>query len=263
MRRAKAGQMKGGFSPGSGGCDQIPRSPGVRKTLDHRVLSMASSMRMLRSGRSRVFKTLLAAPLALSVLWAAAAHAQPPQTNAKLETARFEWGVQPIRYGEGQEDRRFSTDALRRLQERIDWAYSRGALSAREANRLQDRAEALRDRARSYWRSRGVDWQERRDLDDRFNELRQEMRYLVWDREYRGEYRNEWRDSRLWSEEGWRGDDEKSGRDGAQAGRPDEDAFEPGDDADERYPRKPYSSSKAPEPKAGQDQPFKDGRDFH
>ncbi|MET0545115.1 MAG: hypothetical protein ABWZ40_02285 [Caulobacterales bacterium] len=202
--------------------------------------------------------------LAAASLCVAPASAGPALNGGRVQAVRA-GDAESGRYGNRYEDHRFSTDALRRVQERIDWAYSRGALSPREADRLQDRAESLRDRARAYWRSGGVDWQESRDLDDRFNDLRQEVRHLVWDREYRGNYRDEWRDSRLWSDEGWRGDEKESGRrfesDPDLKGR--DEAPPSAGGAKKWTTPKQYSTPKAPEPEAEEDQPFKDGRDFH
>jgi hypothetical protein len=213
------------------------------------------------------------------------AHAAPSTgAEGRVQSVRLSsdaWrdgGRDEGRYDERQQDHRFSPDALYRLQERIDWAHSRSALSAREANRLQDWAEDLRRRARAYWRSGGLDWHERRELDARFHDLRQEVRHLVWDREYRGPYRQEWRERSLWGENRWRGErgGDDAGLKGSQIEQDDWDADRrdsgrgaPGvaeppakqNDAPKNLGPQPRANgTQAPAPN---DRLFKDGRDFH
>lgn len=237
-----------------------------------------------------------AAPLAL---WAAGAilsfglsaeTASARVQSVRLEAVRLAGDVYGGREGNRYEERRFSTDALNRLQDRIDWAQSRGALSAREADRLHYRADDLRNRSRAYWRSGGIDRQEGRELDDRFQNLREDVRHLVWDREYRGQYRQEWRERSLWGENGWRGDGDRrqSGFNGAELkrsefdgddDRADLDRPDPGPEAPQAAPKqyeppqtlapKPLTpkpaapKSTAPAQTNGGNQPFQDGRDFH
>ena len=77
--------------------------------------------------------------------------------------------------------RGFSRDDLARLSERIDAGYRSGRLTPREAQRLSWQLGDLRQRARYYWRSEGASWRERRDLDMRYAELRDAIRYQMHD----------------------------------------------------------------------------------
>lgn len=79
---------------------------------------------------------------------------------------------------------RFSPDDLHRLQARIDWGVRSGALNRYEARRLQYQLSELRGRARYYWRTDGVSWRERQDLEQRYDYLRAEVRRQIRDDDY-------------------------------------------------------------------------------
>jgi|GEM_PF-2515069 len=204
------------------------------------------------------------------------------------------------RYGNRFEDRRFSRDSVRRFHDRVEWAFSRGALNRGEADRLHFRADALDDLARVMARRNGLDYYEREELDNRFADLRAQFRRMVWDRDYRGSHREEWRKTRDDEERYWRDDDRDDDRGGIASGddyavRDDRpapalkgtmDDWTPPELGKSTIPplvsiappqpyraqqpvppatRKPSPAQKPmPAPSAqDDDQPFKDGRDFH
>jgi hypothetical protein len=75
------------------------------------------------------------------------------------------------RGGQRYDQQRFSREDIARLQARIDWGVRSGRLNRYEARRLNWQLAELRDRARYYWRTDGVSWRERRDLEVRFDRL--------------------------------------------------------------------------------------------
>jgi hypothetical protein len=64
-----------------------------------------------------------------------------------------------------------------------------GALNRYEARRLNWQLADLRDRSRYYWRTDGISWRERQDLEARYDRLRFEIRQQTRDGDHRGEYR--------------------------------------------------------------------------
>lgn len=88
--------------------------------------------------------------------------------------------------------RGFSRDDLYRLDARIDRGVRSGQLTRREAGRLSFQLNDLRQRSRLYWRTDGVSWRERQDLDQRYARLQEAIRYQVrdndsrWDGDNRG-----------------------------------------------------------------------------
>ncbi len=247
---------------------------------------------------------VLLSAAALAVFGAGAALARPVLQGGKLEQTRLA-SDSGARYGDRYEDRRFSRDSLRRFHDRVEWALSRGALNRGEADRLHFKADALDDLARAMARRNGLDYYERQELDSRFANLRAQFRRLVWDRDYRGSYRDEWRSTRDREERYWRDDDDRGDDDRSDAASQNDYASR-GDraasdlkrsDSDEDWippelgkappssravipPPQPYradqpappatrkpSPSQRVAPKttapAVDDQPFKDGRDFH
>lgn len=251
------------------------------------------------AGRGRPFnlvRTSLLCLAALTGFGAGAALAQPMLSGGQVQQVRLGGDVGGARYGVRYEDRRFSREAIRRFHDRVEWALSRGALTRGEADRLHFRADALEDLARAMSRRDGLDYYERQELDDRFDDLRAQFRRLVWQRDYRGPYREEWRNSRDDEERFWREDDRSDLAAGADyAARSDraapdlkgrDDDWQPPElgkgssspqvmipppqpyRSEQPFPpstRKPSPGSSAkPAPAAqGDDQPFKDGRDFH
>lgn len=142
-------------------------------------------------------KSLLAAAAALGALAIAVpAHAEPraagrgyEQPVAAHETYRgdvrddLRGGYNDRQPGDYRANamRSFSRDDLARLSERIDMGFRSGRLTRPEAQRLSFQLNDLRQRARYYWRTEGVSWRERRDLDFRYAELRDAIRYQMHD----------------------------------------------------------------------------------
>jgi uncharacterized protein YheU (UPF0270 family) len=248
------------------------------------------------SGKYNLLRMVLLGATALTGFGAGAVAAQPVLYGGRVQEARL-GGDSGARYGDRYEDRRFSRDALRRYHDRVEWALSRGALSRSEADRLHFRANALDDLARAMARRDGLDYYERDELDNRFADLRAQFRRLVWDRDYRGAYSEEWRSTRDKEQRYWE-DDDRSGmasRDdyaarGANRAAPDLKSSDGDDDwqppelgtappasgvvipppqpyrSDQPVPpatRKPSPSQRAAPAPSNDDQPFKDGRDFH
>jgi opacity protein-like surface antigen len=142
-------------------------------------------------------KRLLAAAVAVAALAAAApASAEPPRYEHRQEYDRGydqrgydQRSAYDPRGGYRHDERRFSREDLARLQQRIDWGFQSGRLTRHEARRLSWQLAELRDRARYYWRTDGISWRERRDLEDRYAWLRYEVRRQMHDDDYRGGWR--------------------------------------------------------------------------
>lgn len=162
-------------------------------------------------------KSLLAAAAALGALAIAVpAHADPRVTGRGYEQPvaaheTYRGDVRDLRGGYNDRQpgdyranaaRSFSRDDLARLSERIDAGYRSGRLTDREARRLSWQVSDLRQRARTYWRTEGVSWRERRDLDARYAELRDAIRYQMRDDDRRFDDRR-YGDHR--SDDGYRG----------------------------------------------------------
>ena len=252
--------------------------------------------------RIQLVRAVLLSAAALTAFGAGAALARPVVHGGKVEQVRL-GGDSGARFGDRYEERRFSRESLRRFHDRVEWALSRGALTRGEADRLHFKANALDDLARAMARRDGLDYYERDELDNRFADLRAQFRRWVWDRDYRGSYRDEWRSTRDKEERYWRDDDDRDDDDRSDAAsqndyaargertspdlkRSDDDWTPPelgkappsaravipppqpyrADPADTAAPRKPSPSQRAkpqtPAP-VEDDQPFKDGRDFH
>lgn len=254
-------------------------------------------VRKTASPKLNLLRVALLGATALAGFGAGAVLARPVLYGGEVEQTRL-GADSGARYNNNYEDRRFTRDSIRRFHDRVEWALSRGALSSGEADRLHFRADALDDLARAMSRRDGLDYYERQELDNRYADLRALFRRMVWDREYRGPYRDEWRNSRDNEERFWRedrNDDDRSdmaSRDNyasrGDRAAPDlkgrderDDAWQPPElgkaspvvipppqpyRADQPSPpatRKP-SPVKKPAPVTQQDdQPFKDGRDFH
>ena len=252
--------------------------------------------------RVQLVRAILLSAASLTAFGAGAALARPVLHGGKVEHVRL-GADSGARFGDRYEERRFSRDSLRRFHDRVEWALSRGALTRGEADRLHFKANALDDLARAMARRDGLDYYERDELDSRFADLRAQFRRWVWDRDYRGSYRDEWRSTRdkeepYWRDDAGRDDDERSDAapqsDYAARGdraapdlkRSDDDWTPPelgkappssrvvipppqpyrADPPDTAETRKPSPSQRA-KPRtaapADDDQPFKDGRDFH
>lgn len=261
---------------------------------------MSADKRPDRAGpvRIQLVRTVLLSAVALTAFGGGAALARPAYGDGKIAQVRL-GADSGARFGDRHEERRFSRDALRRFHDRVEWALSRGALTRGEADRLHFKANALDDLARAMARRDGLDYYERDELDSRFAELRAQFRRWVWDRDYRGSYRDEWRSTRDREEQYWRDDDDRSDAasqndyaargDGATPDlkRGDDDSWNPPElgkappssrvaiPPPQQYrseapiasaARKPSPAQRAaPKPvaPADGDQPFKDGRDFH
>ena len=132
-------------------------------------------------------KRLLAAAAALSAFaFVAPAHADPQRfDNGRGYDQSYDRGG-PQTYRGG--DQRFSRDDLQRLERRIEWGVRSGGLNRYEARRLYAGLADLRQRARYYWRTDGITWRERQDLEARYDRLRYEVRRQVRDDDTRGGY---------------------------------------------------------------------------
>lgn len=134
-------------------------------------------------------KSLLAAAAALGALAITVpAHADPRPSGRGYEQPVAAHEVYRGGYNDRQPGdyranaaRGFSRDDLARLSERIDWGFQSGRLTRPEAQRLSYQLNDLRQRARYYWRTEGVSWRERRDLDMRYFALRDAIRYQMHD----------------------------------------------------------------------------------
>lgn len=95
------------------------------------------------------------------------------------------------RHGQRYDRQHFSRDDIAQLQARIDWGVRSGRLNRYESRRLNWQLADLRDRSRYYWRTDGISWRERRDLEARYDSLRYEIRRQISDDDYgrRGGYR--------------------------------------------------------------------------
>lgn len=292
--------MKRPFSLGSGALGKSAISA-LRSKSEAGLEGLLS----MSSGKISLLRVTLLSFTALAGFSAGAASAQPLLYGGKVQEARLS-GDSGAGYNNRHEDRRFSRDSVRRFHDRVEWALSRGALTRGEADRLHFRANALDDLARAMSRRNGLDYYERDELDNRFADLRTQFRRWVWDRDYRGSYRDEWRSTRDNEERFWRDDDrddnvrddddrsDMASRD-AYAARGDRPApnLKSSDDGDDWQPpelgkappssrvlipppqpyrsdtpvapaaRKPSPSQTATPAPSNDDQPFKDGRDFH
>lgn len=139
-------------------------------------------------------RILAIAVAAATLAVAAPASADPPRGDARVYQdqrgsdrydnrydARYEQRDQHQRY-----QNRFSRDDLQRLQARIDWGVRSGSLNRQEARRLNWQLSDLRDRARYYWRTDGLSFRERQDLEARYDALRFNIQRQVRDDDRRG-----------------------------------------------------------------------------
>jgi hypothetical protein len=78
------------------------------------------------------------------------------------------------------------------LNERIDQGVRDGSLTRREAFDLRAQARQIAYLEARY-RNNGMTWDERRDLNQRLDQLAQNIRYERHDDQYRGQYRNPYR----------------------------------------------------------------------
>lgn len=134
-------------------------------------------------------KRLLAAAAALSAFaLVAPAHADPQRFD---NDRGYQQNYGAPDYGRGDfrrgDDHRFSRDDLLRLQRRIDWGVRSGALTRWEARDLYAQLGDLQDRARFYWRTDGMSWRERQDLQARYERLSFQVNRQVHDNDYRGD----------------------------------------------------------------------------
>lgn len=266
------------------------------------IRGVVEGVLLMKPGKSKVRGLVLLAASALTLVGAGAAFAQPVLYGGRVQEARL-GADSGSRFNERYEERRFSRDSIRRFHDRVEWALSRGALTRGEADRLHFKANALEDLARAMARRNGLDYYERDELDDRFADLRAQFRRWVWGRDYRGSYRDEWRSTRDREERYWRDDNDRDNDDRSDAAsqndyaaRDDRVALDLKRSDDDWTPpelgkappssrvvikppqpyrseaqvppatRKPSPSQRAaPKPvaPAEDDQPFKDGRDFH
>lgn len=127
-----------------------------------------------------------AAALAVSaVALAAPAHADP-RGPAPYNVSAPDYRADGYRADHrGPYRHAFSRDDLQRLQVSIDRGYASGRLTRREAARLTSQVADLRQRARHYWRTDGLSWRERRDLDNRYLALRDAIGRELRDRDTR------------------------------------------------------------------------------
>ena len=79
---------------------------------------------------------------------------------------------------------------LERLQDRIQRGVERGQLTRREAQAIRYEFRDLVQRERAYSRN-GLTWQERADLDARFERLNARVRWERRDGEDRGDHRDD------------------------------------------------------------------------
>lgn len=153
-------------------------------------------------------KRFLVAAAAVAALAAAAPASADPPRYEQRQPHQDQRGVDPRGYdqrgydrrgydqgygsgndhrgGQRYDERRFSREDLARLQQRIDWGVHSGRLDRYEARRLNWQLAELRDRARYYWRTDGISWRERRDLEVRFDQLRYEVRRHIRSDDHRG-----------------------------------------------------------------------------
>lgn len=144
-------------------------------------------------------KRLLAAAAVLSAFaMVAPAHAEPQRYDAgRYDNQRYDNGrgyeQNYDQRGPGDfrrhDDRRFSRDDIARLERRIEWGSRSGALNRYESRRLWASLNDLKDRSRYYWRTDGISWRERQDLEARYDRLSFEVRRQIRDDDYRGGYR--------------------------------------------------------------------------
>lgn len=139
-------------------------------------------------------KTFLAAAVALGALAVTVPAQADPRGADYGYSQRGEYRGDYGDHGRGGYRHTFSREDLHRLQARIDRGFENGRLTRREAQRLSWQVNDLRQRARHYWRTDGMTWRERQDLDARFSRLREAVRYQLRDgdtrySEYRGPYR--------------------------------------------------------------------------
>lgn len=133
-------------------------------------------------------RMLAAASVVAAMAMASPANADPVRAGHAYHDTR---GHDRSGYGDygsrdrGRYDHRFSREDLQRLQARIDWGVESGRLNRHEARRLNYQLADLRQRARYYWRTDGLSWRERQDLEGRFDWLRQEVRRQMRDGDVR------------------------------------------------------------------------------
>lgn len=133
-------------------------------------------------------KTLLATVAAISALaLVAPAHAEPHRFDNNRgydQTYNARGGPDAFRRGA---DQRFSRDDLQRLERRIEWGSRSGALNRYEGRRLYAALGDLKSRSRFYWRTEGLSWRERQDLEARFDRLSYEVHRQIRYDDYRGD----------------------------------------------------------------------------
>lgn len=130
-------------------------------------------------------KTFLAAAVAVATLAVAApASADPHRGDAYRGDQRSYQQSAYDNRGPRHQAHRFSRDDLQRLQARIDWGFRSGALTRWEARRLSWQVADLQDRARYYWRTDGLSWRERQELDERYDYLSFQIRRQIRDEDY-------------------------------------------------------------------------------
>ncbi|MDZ4777669.1 MAG: hypothetical protein SGJ23_12890 [Alphaproteobacteria bacterium] len=138
-------------------------------------------------------KTFLAAAVALGALTISLpAHADPRGNESSYNQRSDYRGPERGDYrgeyrGPDRNDQRgayrhtFGREDIQRLQARIDRGYESGRLTRREAERLTWQVNDLRQRARFYWRTDGMSWRERQDIDVRYVRVRDAVRYQMHD----------------------------------------------------------------------------------
>lgn len=141
-------------------------------------------------------KTFLAAAVALGALAISVpAHAEPRGNDYNYnqrgpERSDYRGPDRDVHRSEYPGDYRgqpqgYSREALFRISDRIDRGFQSGRLTPRAAERLNWQVNDLRQRARHYWRTDGIDWREQRDLDNRYFSLRDAVRYQMRDEDRR------------------------------------------------------------------------------
>ncbi len=132
-------------------------------------------------------KRLLAAAATLSALaLVAPAHAEPQRFDNGRGYEQTYNDRGPDQYRRGG-DHRFSRDDLYRLERRIEWGSRSGALNRYESRRLYAALGDLKTRSRYYWRTDGISWRERQDLEARYERLNFEVRRQIRDDDHRGD----------------------------------------------------------------------------
>ena len=136
--------------------------------------------------KTKTLLATLAGAAAVAAIAAPAAAQGYDRYGDRYDHSRYEQG----RYDQGRYEQRWMSQRATVAERRIDQGLQNGELTRREHARLSQEVRAFA-RLEAAYRSNGLNWRERAELDDRYDALTRDIRRAAYDehRQYGYGYR--------------------------------------------------------------------------